>query len=918
MPILLKELLFVEDFKTQAKKFESGGVSKDIVKHYIDAFKKIRDAKYKIARDGEVEGLKVPKGNARFDIDKYGDFHQLEIFVDYVSGQIEGLRNKGREFTDIKVDAKPLGEKNGLEIYYAKDKHACIHYKGDRPYSWCVARGDSSNMYNTYRFKEYEPTFYFVKDVEATKEEFSQPFDGQFKNPWHFFVIQSIGSGQQKYNDVNFDLFEETMSDRRYIVTSANNDGDVSMTWDEIVQQIQPKLDGMEKYFQHVPLEPKERERYKKFMNSDISDEEFAKLSYEDKESFLDIAIPNKELSPKMFLSLPPELKNKYIGFGVGIDSETYEYVKKDKALLKRFFQISLRKYQEYKKSGYPPLNPAEADVLYSAPNAKEIFKSANDDEIESAIGRGVDLDVLAKTYDYVKIRYILRYIPVAFFNAAGSSEKRKKFFKYVDANSLVSDGLVPHLYELLNRDWMVETGVPDDTLNDAIEFIGKFHGGKITMDDAIGLVNLSGKRNKRTLNKAIELYKSGKVVPNEAKKFNFIRAILQDSPDINAVVKELGINNVLPIINEPAFRDLLQNMITHRRDGLITMMNLFGGDVIRKRLHRYDVVYVLISRPIEEWNDIIELVGADNYKNLDAFSVNQFLKYATPENIDFIVNLIGRESIENLEPRDALDLISRSHSFADRTTHITVAKWLNIFGKTVLNKIDDYSVYKFIQDANKHGDGDELVELLFPYFADTAHGYEIPAFLYYHPDLDVVLKAFGPKIPTTDSSIIHSIFSAGFNHSVGVGQRRLERIMPFIGHKIDELPSGNIIGVIDGVYAIEPGLLKMLAKYRTKYNADLVSRMLILAAGARSPEFLDEIGKIIGSENLKLLTSPDKWGQLQRLLSHSRNRKKMVYDFLCRYFGKDLIDDVVKRYDIDMTNLTEHLRYKNYFALRD
>ena len=913
MPILLKELLFVEDFKTQAKKFESGGVSKDIVKHYIDAFKKIRDAKYKIARDGEVEGLKVPKGNARFDIDKYGDFHQLEIFVDYVSGQIEGLRNKGREFTDIKVDAKPLGEKNGLEIYYAKDKHACIHYKGDRPYSWCVARSDSSNMYNTYRFKEYEPTFYFVKDVEATKEEFSQPFEGQFNNPWHFFVIQSIGSGQQKYNDVDFDLFEETIPDRRYIVTSANNDGDTSMTWGEIVQ-IQPKLDGMEKYFQHVPLEPKERERYKKFMNSDISDEEFAKLSYEDKESFLDIAIPNKQLSPKMFLSLPPELKNKYIGFGVGIDDETYEYVKKDKALLKRFFQISLRKYQEYKKNGYPPVNPAEADVLYSAPNAKEIFKSADDAEIEHAIGRGVDLDVLANTYDYVKIRYILRYIPVAFFNAARSSEKRKKFFKYVDANSLVRDGLVPHLYELLNKDWMVETGVPDDILNDAIEFIGKFHGGKITIDDAIALVNLSGKRNKRTLNKAIELYKSGKVVPNEAKKFNFVRAILQDSPDVNAAVKELGINNVLPIINDPAFHDLLQNMIIHRRDGLITMMNLFGGDVIRKNLNHYDFVYLLIKRPIEEWNDIIELVGADNYKNLDGFSVNQFLTQISPRNIDFVVNLIGRKSIENIEPRDALALISTATATGP-TAEVTVAKWLNIFGKTVLNKIDDYSLYKFIQGENKHGDGGELVELLFTYFADNAHGYEIPAFLYYHPNLDVVLKAVGPKIATlTDSSIIYTIFSLGFNLRVEVGQRRLERIMPFIGHKIDELVSGNIIGVINNVYAIEPGLLKMLAKYRTKYNAELVSRMLYLAVGVGSPEFLDEIGKSIGPENLKLLTEV----QLQRLLKHNRNTKKMVYDFLCRYFGKDSIDDVVKRHDIDMTNLTEHLRYKNYFALRD
>jgi hypothetical protein len=482
----------------------------------------------------------------------------------------------------------------------------------------------------------------------------------------------------------------------------------------------------------------------------------------------------------------------------------------------------------------------------------------------------------------------------------------------------------VPSLYSFLfdGRGYgRSESGVPDDVLNDAIEFVGKFHGGKITMTDVIALVSVATETNQNPLNKAIELYTSNKVVSEENKKFKFVSAIIKNSSNVNASVKSLGANNVLPIINDPAFHDLLQEMAFHKSGGLITMMNLFGRDAIRKNLTGYDAVISLTNRPLGEWDSFVELVGEEVYKNLEYYATNQFLNYATPENIDFIVNLIGRKSIENIEPRDALHQISRSHSFAARPQVVGVAKWLNIFGKSVLNKIDDYSMYKFIQDANKDGDGGELVELLFTYFADTAHGYEIPAFLYYHPNLDVVLKAVGPKIATlTDSlTIIYDIFRLGFNRSIGVedGQRRLERIVPFMGHKIDELASENFISVISGVYAIEPGLLKMLAKYRTKYNAELVSRMLYFAVGVGSPEFLDEIGKSIGSENLKLLTSFDNWG-LQRLLKHSRNTKKMVYDFLSRHFGKALIDDVAKRHDIDMTNLTEHLRYKNYFALRD
>jgi hypothetical protein len=317
----------LENYKTQAEKFVKSGINKDIVADYLRKFKIIRDAKYKVAKESDIPTVTVPKGIARFDIDKYKSFEELETFVDYVLGQVNIAKHKGNKIEDIEIDAKPLIEKNGLQIYYAKDKHACIKYKGGGPYSWCVSRDDSSNMYNTYRFKHSEPAFYFVKDIEATKKEFSQPFNGSFINEWHFMVIQKTIHGE-------------------YIVTSAENKGDELMSWNDIVS-VQPKLKGMEEYFQSVPLTTRERELYQKFENG-IDDAEFKKLNYEDKSYYLDVAIPNNELSDSKFLDLPDDLKNKYISFGIELTDRMYVYVKTKKDLLKRFVEISLRVLDRY------------------------------------------------------------------------------------------------------------------------------------------------------------------------------------------------------------------------------------------------------------------------------------------------------------------------------------------------------------------------------------------------------------------------------------------------------------------------------------------------------------------------------------------------------------------------------------------
>jgi hypothetical protein len=174
----------------------------NIINSYIEKFDTIRKTRPSAAQN-DIDDFNISKGNDRYDISKYNNWKDFETFVDYVSGQIDLEKSKGKKFTDIKVDGKPLAEKNGLEIYYAMDKHACIRYKGDKPYSWCVSRSDSSNMYNTYRYIYNEPSFYFVKDIEATQKEFENGFDGTFKNPWHFFIIQKTKDGDYIVTNAN-------------------------------------------------------------------------------------------------------------------------------------------------------------------------------------------------------------------------------------------------------------------------------------------------------------------------------------------------------------------------------------------------------------------------------------------------------------------------------------------------------------------------------------------------------------------------------------------------------------------------------------------------------------------------------------------------------------------------------------------
>ena len=368
-----KNWFLVEDFNTQKEKYTKQGIAPDIVAKYLADFRVVKDKKYKQIND-PIHGLENIKN--RVDIDQYQDFHQLETLVDYVKGQVDvGGR---ASYKNLNFSGKPIHEDQDIQIFYADSPRACIEYKGNAPYGWCIARNDSSNLFHAYRYKDHQPAFYFVKNKEKTNTEFGlmqgiknvvntvASQTSKFKDKYHFFVIQVVKNVNPKNH-----------TQKQYVVTSAQNDGDTQMSWKEIVK-IEPHLQGKEEIFQPKPLTKEESEFYKKYSNG-ISDEEFVKLPYDQKDMFMNIYINlDKGLSDKQYSSLPEDLKNKYIGFGVGLTDEQYS-ITSDK-LKKRYIDVTIKKIEtliEQKK--YLKLKNSEMEILKNNIHKFDISKLSSD-----------------------------------------------------------------------------------------------------------------------------------------------------------------------------------------------------------------------------------------------------------------------------------------------------------------------------------------------------------------------------------------------------------------------------------------------------------------------------------------------------------------------------------------------------------
>jgi len=395
-----KEWFFlVEGFKSKEQlqqlvsKFKSENYNEETVRYYLQVLKELIEIKTPRIRDN-IEGVTIDI-NKRYDITSYQTFEEIKNTVDYVRRYVDITKLQFSDFdrekfnailsidhTELESDSsKMIYSDNKIQIFYAATKQACIKQK-DRPeYSWCIsASTEGQNLYNAYRYKDHQPTFYFVKNIEKTNNEFkifstvtrtlgvATSGKVNFKDKYHFFVIQVIKGVDKK-----------DPSKEQYIVTSAENDGDKMMSWEQIVQ-IEPLLNGKQELFEHYPLTEQEMNFYQKYKYG-ISDEKFAKLDVIYKEMYLDVFVGfKKKLSDYKFASLNDDLKNKYINFGLGLANYQYDLIKENNKLNKRYNQVTIEKIKIlFKENHQITLTDSEWEIFYK--NANQFDLSELDSE---------------------------------------------------------------------------------------------------------------------------------------------------------------------------------------------------------------------------------------------------------------------------------------------------------------------------------------------------------------------------------------------------------------------------------------------------------------------------------------------------------------------------------------------------------
>lgn len=560
--LLSEEQLFNEDFKTQREKFIQQGIEPDAVDYYLNTFKTIKDKKYKQIND-PIPNLEHIKD--RTNIDAFKIWKELEDFVDYVKSQAD-VSGK-TSYKNIKVDAKPIHEDNDLIIYYADTPQACVTYKGNVPYSWCVARTDASNMFYHYRFGTHRPSFYFVKNKERTNTELETFKGGTFTDKYHFFVIQVIKYAKPENKD-----------DKQYIVTSAQNIGDEQMSWNDILK-LEPKLTNKENIFISKPLGIKEEELYKKFKNG-ISDKEFENLPFDEKDMYLNIYVrQDRPLTNNQFKFLPPDLKNKYIGFGVGLSDEQVEMI--DSKLYKRYEDVTKTKIEKTIGTDEFKLTPSEVNILLKYINEFD-FNKLSYKNVEYLLQYSTDtdnIDNMAKLIIQKKqelsgedVYYLLAYAT----NKEEIAELLQKD-KKDNISKLMDDSVITLLDNATDKDKMAEL---------LIKYKTNFH------NDIWYFMNYATDDNKDKIAELI-IQKETELSSLNLVPESGIEALLYYSNDTEKIATLLGTDNINRLESRNIFK--LITKLEGRPLKLEIIAKILGETNISKLT--YDSIKLMLSK---------------------------------------------------------------------------------------------------------------------------------------------------------------------------------------------------------------------------------------------------------------------------------------------------------------------------------
>jgi hypothetical protein len=392
--ILLNE--YSEGFlRTQIKRLkpQAGAyVSEDAIRQMLQRFDQLKTAQTTANRIKELVQQHIESGDIKADerkgpkdIKRFENLKKQPFQVEYYNWQdLETIVHQFRDPSEtaaLKTDA-PKGDagaeeiyanpENGLHVYFGKDTNACILFKrfllqqkdAPKDYTWCIANNRQSNLFYRYRFGAYgnkKASVYFIYDESKPSTD-----------KWHVFVIH-----------VN--------EDNKYLVTSAFNDGDRTIPWNEILK-IQPKLKGLEKLFTFRPL-TEDEQLYQVTMDANPND--FAGYtSYNVKRAYIETG---KKINMQDYIDLPAELQHAYINVRAP-GAEDDNMIKRLRKLLELFDDQDKNelnnRYAEAAESGDVAKAKAKAAGLDSKDASEEWIKILCNDPVMAKTKKG-------QTYKY-------------------------------------------------------------------------------------------------------------------------------------------------------------------------------------------------------------------------------------------------------------------------------------------------------------------------------------------------------------------------------------------------------------------------------------------------------------------------------------------------------------------------------------
>lgn len=259
-------------------KAENAHLTDEVIEWYLNRFQQLKDSP-----------LIRNYAKRIFDIE-----HPTDVF-NYTWEQLEGTVDQAASPPDrpkagnaaASAEAKLIYNQDGLRIYDAPSAEACIQLGQEefgRSYTFCISRRGSGNMYSHYRLGG--KSFYFVYDENKPTSDNT-----------HLLVIQA----SSKKNE--------------YIITKADNRGDSTNTWEQILK-LQPKLQGLQHLFKFHPFTTEEAVK-------STGPSGFDRLPYELKRLYIS---SERTIYMSSWDLLPRELKALYSEIAVRRDPNRFFY----------------------------------------------------------------------------------------------------------------------------------------------------------------------------------------------------------------------------------------------------------------------------------------------------------------------------------------------------------------------------------------------------------------------------------------------------------------------------------------------------------------------------------------------------------------------------------------------------------------